>query len=62
MRFPVCVQQMVFILCNSITDVSVIWKDGLHLTNDGTEVLANDYLEHLKCFQGNIDFNVILKI
>ena len=39
-------------------DVSIIWKDGLHLTNDGTKVLANNFLKYLKSFQGNIDFNV----
>ena len=39
-------------------DVSIIWKDGLHLTNDGTKVLANNFLKYLKSFQGNIDFHV----
>ena len=36
----------------------MIWKDGLHLTNDGTTLLANNFLKYLKCFQENIDFNV----
>ena len=40
-----------------MTDVSMIWKDGLHLTNDGTKVLASNFLKYLS-FQGNIDFNV----
>ena len=26
-------------------DVSMIWKDGAHLTNDGTKVLANNFLK-----------------
>ena len=39
-------------------DVSMIWKDGLHLTNDGTKMLANNFLKYSKSFQGNIDFNV----
>ena len=36
---------------------NMIWKDGLHLTNDGTKVLANNFLKYLS-FPGNIDFNV----
>ena len=44
-------------ICNDMIDVSMIWKDGLHLTNNGTKVLANKFLKYLS-FQGNIDFNV----
>ena len=44
-------------ICNDMIDVSMIWKDGLHLTNSGTKVLANNFLKYLS-FQGNIDFNV----
>ena len=44
-------------ICNVMTDVSVIWKDGLHLTNDSAKMLANKFLKYLS-FQGNIDFNV----
>ena len=43
--------------CNDLVDVSMICKDGLHLTNDGTKVLANNFLKCLS-FQGNIDVNV----
>ena len=43
-------------ICNDMIDVSMIWKDGLHLTNDGTKVLANNFLKYLS-FQGNIDFH-----
>ena len=47
-------------ICNGmiVIDVSMIWKDGLNLTNDGNKVLANHFLKYLKRFQGNIDFNV----
>ena len=44
-------------ICNDIIDVSMIWKDGLHLTKDSTKVLANNFLKFLS-FQGNTDFNV----
>ena len=44
-------------ICNDMIDVSVIWKDGLHLTNDSAKMLANKFLKYFS-FQGNIDFNV----
>ena len=48
-------------ICNDMVDVSMIWKDGLHLTNDSTRVLANNFLKYLKGFRGNIDFNITSK-
>ena len=44
-------------ICNDMMNVSMIWKDGLYLTNNGTKVLANNFLKYLSS-QGNIDFNV----
>ena len=44
-------------ICNDMIDVSMVWKDGLHLTNNGSKALANNFLKYLN-FQGNIDFNV----
>lgn len=36
----------------------MIWKDGIHLTNNGTKVLANKFLKYLKSFQESIYLNV----
>ena len=33
-------------ICNDMIDVNMIWKDGLHLTDNGTKVLANIFLKH----------------
>lgn len=38
--------------------ISMIWRNGLHLTNDGTKWLANNFPKYLKCFLENIDFTV----
>ena len=46
---------------NDMIDISIIWKDGLFLTNNSTKVLENNFLKYLKIFQGNIDFNVNCK-
>ena len=54
-----CAENIFHFICNDTTDVSMIWKDGLHLTNDVTKVLTN---KCLNIFQGNIDFNVNSKI
>ena len=54
-----CAENVFHFICNGMTDVSIILKDGLHLNNDGTRVLEN---KSLKIFQGNIDFNVNSKI
>ena len=37
-----------------MTDVRIIWKDDLHLTNDGTKVLAINFLKYLKKFSKGI--------
>ena len=39
-------------------DVNVVWKDGLHLSNNGTKVLANNAVKYLKSFRGNKDFTL----
>lgn len=38
--------------------ISMIWRNGLHLTSDGTKWLANNFPKYLKCFLENIDFTV----
>ena len=53
-----CARNGFHFICNDMIDVSMIWKGGLHLTNDGTKMLANNYFKYVKGFQGNIDFIV----
>ena len=39
-------------------DQIMLWKDGIHLTDDGTKMLAGNFLKCLGTFLGNvIDFN-----
>ena len=47
-----------YFICNDMIDVNVVWKDGLHLSNNGTNVLANNAFKYLKSFRGNIDFTL----
>ena len=35
----------------------MVWKDGLHLTNDGITMLADNFTKHLN-INLDIDFNV----
>ena len=56
--FSMCAENGFHFICNDMIDVSMMWKDGLHLTNDGIKVLTNNLLKYLKSFQGNINFNV----
>ena len=35
----------------------MVWKDGLHLTNDGTAMLDDNFTKYLN-FNLGIDFNV----
>ena len=42
--------------------MELVWKDGLHLTNDGTAMLADNFKKLLNIklgiyFNMNIDFN-----
>ena len=41
-----CAANGFYFICNDMIDVSMIWKDGLHLTNDGTKMLANNFLKY----------------
>ena len=44
-------------ICNDEIGREVVWKDGLHLTNDGTAMLADNFTKYLNINLGR-DFNV----
>ena len=44
-------------ICNDEIGREMVWKDGLHLTNDGTAMLADNFTKYLNINLG-IDFNV----
>ena len=35
-------------ICNSAIARTLVWLDGLHLTNEGTNMLSNNSLQYLK--------------
>ena len=44
-----------------MTDHRMLWKDGLHLTDDGTNILAANALNYLNInLENTITFNVDL--
>ena len=45
-------------ICNENIDRFRLWRDGIHLTNEGTSLLSRSFLEHLNSFfHQNMDFN-----
>ena len=44
-------------ICNDESSREMIWKDGLHLTYDGTAMLAHNFTKYLN-INLSIDFNV----
>ena len=44
-------------ICNGEIGREMVWKDGLHLNNDGTAMLADNFTKFLNINLG-IDFNV----
>ena len=44
-------------ICNDEIGQEMVWKDGLHLTNGGTAILADNFGKYLNINLG-IDFNV----
>ena len=44
-------------ICNDEIDKEMVWKDGFHLTNDGTIMLVDNFMKYLNINLG-IDFNV----
>ena len=44
-------------ICNDEIGREMVWKDCLHLTNDGTTMLADNFTKYLNINLG-IDFNV----
>ena len=43
-----CLEQGFTFICNSATAREMLWRDGLHLTNEGTNMLSNNFLQYLK--------------
>ena len=44
-------------ICNDKIGKEIVWKDGLHLTDDGTAMLADNFTKYLSIDLA-IDFNV----
>ena len=44
----VCLDQGFAFICNSAIAGAMLWRDGLHLTNEGTNMLSNNFLQYLK--------------
>ena len=44
-------------ICNDEINREMVWKDDLHLINDGTAMLADNFTKYLN-INGGIDFNV----
>ena len=43
-----CLEQGFNFTCNSAIARTMLWRDGLHLTNEGTKMLSNNFLQYLK--------------
>ena len=45
-----CLEQGFSFICNSAIARAMLWRDGLHLTNESTNMLSNNFLQYLKDF------------
>ena len=43
-----CLEQGFTFICNSAIAREMLWRDGLHLTNEGKNMLSNNFLQYLK--------------
>ena len=43
-----CLEQCFTFICNSDIAREMLWRDGFHLTNEGTNMLSNNFLQYLK--------------
>ena len=43
-----CLEQGFTFICSSAIAREMLWRDGLHLTNEGTNMLSNNFLQYLK--------------
>ena len=43
-----CLEQGFTFSCNSAIARAMLWRDGLHLTNKGGNMLSNNFLRYLK--------------
>ena len=37
-------------ICNKNIDINRLWRDGIHLTDEGTSILSKNFLENLNSF------------
>ena len=44
----ICLEQGFTFICNSAIAKAMLWRDGRHLTNEGTKMLSNNFLRYLK--------------
>ena len=45
-----CLEQSFTFICNSAIARAMLWREGLHLTNEVTNMLSNNFLQYLKIF------------
>ena len=43
-----CLEQGFTFVCNSAIAREMLWREFLHLTNEGTNMLSNNFLQYLK--------------
>ena len=43
-----CLGQGFTFICNSAIARKMLWRDGLRVTNEGTNMLSNNFLQYLK--------------
>ena len=49
-------------ISNEMIDHKMLWKDGIHLTDDGTKILTANVLNYLNInLENTIHFNVYLQ-
>ena len=45
---PLCLEQGFTFICNSTIAKTMLWHDGLHVTNEITNMLSNTFLQYFK--------------
>ena len=53
-----CAENNFIYICNDVITQQYLWRDGIHLNNEGTNMLANNFIDHLK---GKFAQNAIFK-
>ena len=52
-----CRRNDFFYICNGLVNENHLWKDVLHLTNEGSSLLINNFISY---FNGNVNNNIWL--